>query len=59
MGFKTLEESERTKLEKQLEAHEQANPQPVLKLTDGSEMPAEHTPQMQGETKSDESADES
>jgi len=47
-GFKALPDDVKQKLEADLAAHEQANPQPVITTLDGTPVGDEHTPQPLG-----------
>ena len=44
LGWKTVEDAQRKRLERQLAEHEKANPQPVITTLDGTPVEAEHTP---------------
>ena len=50
MGWKALPDEQKAKLEKLLEAHEQANPVAQIKKTDGAPIGPECKPQVPGES---------
>ena len=54
LGWKSLSPEQRAELERKLAAHERAHPQPVIRRTDGSPVPAGYTPRAQEEQSSGE-----
>ncbi|MCK4625221.1 MAG: type I DNA topoisomerase [Phycisphaerae bacterium] len=52
LGWKTLKPDQQKALELQLLNHEKANPQPVIRKTDGTTVEAGYIPQVNNETKS-------